>query len=183
MDKKTEILNSAYKHFSKRGYNVSMSDIAKDVGIKTPSLYSHFTSKDEIILIVIEKEIERYCAFLEALYEKIGGKNWLDQIETLFFSVVDYFKVNDHIRFYRNILLIDQDDLRKKCSDKVYRMELFHLEKLEKVFPRDAEGNSLLFLSVIQGALEVELLFYESEQTAETYITKIWRTYRENLGD
>ena len=55
MDKKTEILNSAYKHFSKRGYNVSMSDIAKDVGIKTPSLYSHFTSKDEIILIVIEK--------------------------------------------------------------------------------------------------------------------------------
>jgi len=183
MDKKTEILNAAYKHFSKRGYNVSMSDIAKDVGIKTPSLYSHFASKEEIIYNVIEKEIERYCDFLETLYKTLNVGSWQEQVEKLFFSVVNYFKENDQIRFYRNILLIDQDDLRKKCSEKVYSMELFHLEKLEKVFPSDAEGNALLFLSMIQGALEVELLFYESEQTAETYIAKIWRTYREKLGD
>lgn len=183
MDKKTEILNSAFSQFCRRGYNVVMSDIAKDVGIKTPSIYSHFSSKDEIILLIVERQIKDYLNFLDELYTDIEPLTWIKKLERIYFDIISYFKNADQVRFYKNILLIDQTDLRKICSAKVYEMEVYHLSKLEKVFPKEAEGNALLFLSVIQGALEVELLFYESEETAEAYITKIWRSYREKLGE
>lgn len=183
MDKKTEILDATFSQFCRRGYSVVMSDIAKDVGIKTPSIYSHFSSKDEIILLVVERQIEEYCGFLDTLYANIQQLDWIHKLEKIYFDIIRYFKNADQVRFYKNILLIDQADLRKKCSAKVFDMELFHLSKLESVFPNESEGNALLFLSIIQGALEVELLFYESDDTAEAYITKIWRSYREKLGE
>jgi len=45
-----EILEAAAKAFSKNGYNgTSLAEIAKAVGIKTPALYYHFKSKNEIL--------------------------------------------------------------------------------------------------------------------------------------
>jgi len=56
MSKKDEIIDATSELFAEKGYELSMSDIAARVGIKTPSLYSHFESKDEIIGIVLEKD-------------------------------------------------------------------------------------------------------------------------------
>ncbi|MDY3007381.1 TetR/AcrR family transcriptional regulator, partial [Anaerococcus porci] len=43
------ILDKALFLFSKFGYSdVSMKDIANEVGIKAPSIYKHFKSKEEI---------------------------------------------------------------------------------------------------------------------------------------
>ncbi len=45
-----EILEAAAQAFSKNGYDgTSLAEIAKAVGIKTPALYYHFTSKNEIL--------------------------------------------------------------------------------------------------------------------------------------
>ena len=45
-----EILEAAAKAFSKNGYDgSSLAEIAKAVGIKTPALYYHFKSKNEIL--------------------------------------------------------------------------------------------------------------------------------------
>ncbi|MEE3499020.1 MAG: TetR/AcrR family transcriptional regulator, partial [Ruminococcus bromii] len=42
-DTKQKILNKALELFSSQGYDsVSVSEIAKAVGIKAPSLYNHF---------------------------------------------------------------------------------------------------------------------------------------------
>ena len=50
MDRKEEIIIVTLKLASQIGLsNVSMEQIAKQVGIKKPSLYNHFKSKDEII--------------------------------------------------------------------------------------------------------------------------------------
>ena len=50
MDRKEEIILAALELASERGLkSVSMAQIAGRVGIKAPSLYNHFGSKDEII--------------------------------------------------------------------------------------------------------------------------------------
>ena len=50
MNRKEEIIYATLELASLNGLkSVSMSQIAEKVGIKAPSLYNHFTSKDEII--------------------------------------------------------------------------------------------------------------------------------------
>ena len=47
--KKLEILSIAQNLFATKGYNgTTMNDIAKEIGIKKASLYSHFESKESI---------------------------------------------------------------------------------------------------------------------------------------
>jgi AcrR family transcriptional regulator len=187
MEKKEEILEAAYKHFSKRGYNVSMAEIAKEVGIKAPSLYSHFISKDEIVYLIVEKEIVKYNGFLNRVYDESKDKVIEEKFENIFFAIIKYFKDNDKLRLWRNILLIDNDDLRKKCSELVFNLEMFHLKKMEELFSKsmlqnhqnkdEIEGNALLFLAMIQGALEGELLCYGSSTKADEFISKTWKAY------
>ncbi|MPM75802.1 hypothetical protein SDC9_122796 [bioreactor metagenome] len=57
MDKKEEILVTMTELFAQKGYNTSMSDISKKVGIKVQSIYSHYESKDQIVYLVLKKEI------------------------------------------------------------------------------------------------------------------------------
>jgi AcrR family transcriptional regulator len=192
VDKKDEILEATYKHFARRGYNVSMSDIAKEVGIKPPSLYSHFSGKDEIIYLIVEKQVGSYRNFLNRVYEECKDKVVEEKLETIFFEIVKYFQDNDKLRFWRNILLIDQDELRKRCNELMIDLELFQIEKMKEVFGQtllqadsnqgasnqdEIEGNALLFLAMIQGALEGELLCYGSTSNAGEFIAKTWRAY------
>ena len=49
MDTKKKILDVALDLFSKKGYgNVYVGQIAEGVGIKAPSLYKHYKSKQDI---------------------------------------------------------------------------------------------------------------------------------------
>ena len=73
MDKKQEILMAAFDIFCEKGYHLSVAELAGAVKIKTPSLYSHFASKDEIIELVVRDEIERYYAYLHKWMLKIEG--------------------------------------------------------------------------------------------------------------
>lgn len=58
---KVIIINEALTLFSTKGYDgVSMRDIAKEVGIQAPSIYNHFSSKEEIFNSIIDEMSKRY---------------------------------------------------------------------------------------------------------------------------
>lgn len=60
MKTKERILNEALILFSEKGYrDVYVGDIADAVGIKAPSLYKHYKSKQEIFDSCVEKFYER----------------------------------------------------------------------------------------------------------------------------
>jgi len=57
---KEKIIEAATDIFAQRGFDaVSMSEISEAVGIKKPSLYYHFASKDKILENILEYPIER----------------------------------------------------------------------------------------------------------------------------
>ena len=62
-DTKQRILDEALKLFSAKGYDsVSVGEIAKAVGIKAPSLYNHFPSKQAIFDAIVESTAAQYEA-------------------------------------------------------------------------------------------------------------------------
>ena len=62
-DTRQRILDEALELFSAKGYDsVSVGEIAKAVGIKAPSLYNHFPSKQAILDAIVESTAAQYAA-------------------------------------------------------------------------------------------------------------------------
>jgi len=70
------VLEAATRLFGERGYpSTSMRDIAEAVGILAGSLYSHFSSKEAILLHIVEDGLDRY---LSALLPIVGSDDPAD---------------------------------------------------------------------------------------------------------
>ena len=66
---KQKIMDAALALFSERGYEaVSVGQIAQAVGIKAPSLYKHYPSKEAIRQAILEAMAEGYRAKAAALH-------------------------------------------------------------------------------------------------------------------
>ena len=117
-DTKQKILDKALALFSSRGYDaVSVGEIAQAVGIKAPSLYNHFPSKQAIFDALVEsvaaqytrdtnqisihvqnapQDIPVFTAITEdALYEKVR-------------QIFEYSLHNETIRRFRRMMTIEQ---------------------------------------------------------------------------
>lgn len=65
------ILNAAVRVFGSRGYHgTSVRDIAEAAGVSPGSLYNHFASKHDLLVVILERGLDNLVAASEdALYE------------------------------------------------------------------------------------------------------------------
>jgi AcrR family transcriptional regulator len=76
------ILDAAEALFAERGYvGTTMRTVAKAVGLKDPSLYNHFGSKDALYAAVLERT---YRPIADKLAHLVKGKSsWADMRQTI----------------------------------------------------------------------------------------------------
>lgn len=61
MTTKPQLLTIALSHFAQNGYEgTSLSDIATEAGIKKPSIYAHFKSKEDLFLSVLRQTLRAF---------------------------------------------------------------------------------------------------------------------------
>lgn len=66
MSAKNRIRDVAFHYFSQYGYEgTALSQIAKEINVKTPSLYAHFSSKEEIFFYCLEYALESDLDFFQ----------------------------------------------------------------------------------------------------------------------
>lgn len=115
---KQKIIETALTLFSERGYDaVSVGEIAEAVGIKAPSLYNHFPSKQAIFDAIVETtalqyekdtgridiHVQRAAADIPMLMT-IGEEELFEKLRQIF----DYSLHNDNIRKFRKMMTIEQ---------------------------------------------------------------------------
>lgn len=187
MDTKDEILKVVDSLFAEKGYILSMSEIAKGVAIKVPSIYSHFSGKDEIILLVTEKEIIHFFSEIAKEINKGRMKNSEEQMKGLFYFIIHYYKSSNRLRFWRNISLIQNQELKKKCSSLIRQKERELYDKISSVFKegqsrkiiKEAEIDGLvsLYFVVIKGIMDVMIVYQEVDFDLENFVNGIWKEY------
>jgi len=115
---KQRILTEALNLFSVKGYEpVTVAEIADAVGIKAPSLYNHYKSKQDIfyaILAEMKTGYEKQTASMqmdgvdanndEALYLSSSGDEIVQKSIELFL----YFIHDENVRKFRKMLAIEQ---------------------------------------------------------------------------
>lgn len=115
---KQKIIETALTLFSERGYDaVSVGEIAEAVGIKAPSLYNHYPSKQAIFDVIVETtalqyekdtgridiHVQRAAADIPMLMT-IGEEELFEKVRQIF----DYSLHNDNIRKFRKMMTIEQ---------------------------------------------------------------------------
>lgn len=117
-DTKQKILNKALELFSSYGYDsVSVGEIAKAVGIKAPSLYNHYPSKQAIFDAIVEATAAQYEKDTDKIsihvqdaaqdipvFSKITAEDLIQKVRQLFcYSLHD-----ETISRFRRMMTIEQ---------------------------------------------------------------------------
>ena len=117
-DTKQKILDKALELFSARGYDcVSVGQIAAAVGIKAPSLYNHFPSKQAIFDAIVEATAAQYEADTDKIdihvqnagqdvpvFTEITADRLYDKVRQIF----EYSLHNAAISRFRRMMTIEQ---------------------------------------------------------------------------
>ena len=166
MSKKEEILLSTLDLASKYGLkSLSMSQIADSVGIKKPSLYNHFNSKEELIKEMYEyirnKSKQNTSNFI---LDNINEKSSYD---ILYNSVMNYKKMvlnEDMFKFYSVIyserttnneaskIVIEETNKMINATKKIFEF----LKEKNKLFIDDIEMASITFSMTIHSLIDYE---------------------------
>lgn len=117
-DTKQKILDKALELFSTQGYDsVSVGELAKAVGIKAPSLYNHFPSKQAIFDAIMESTAAQYEADTDQINIHVQDVQkdipiFTETTEDALFEKVrqifEYSLHNETISRFRRMMTIEQ---------------------------------------------------------------------------
>ena len=87
------ILAEARRVFARQGYGEStLREIARAVGIKTPSLYAHFASKEALYEAVYAEVVIEHTAFFDELARKGAGVEPMARLRHLLDGIERYYR-------------------------------------------------------------------------------------------
>lgn len=185
MDRKEEILQAVFHLFAEKGYQLTMSDIAEKVGIKTPSLYSHFKNKDEIIYLMIERLVGELFDLMQKTLDASRNIGCGETLGKVFFTSME-FNDRDHLRVYRRLPFIEKEDLKSRCIGIMREREVGFMLNLIQVIQKGLqtgeiqeteEGSTItLFMAMLQGNLDGKILYMDFADT-DDFIKKSWSCF------
>ena len=168
-DTRQRILDKALELFSAKGYDaVGVAEIAKAVGIKAPSLYNHFPSKQAIFDALVENTATRYEKDTDAIdihvqdvrqdvstFSRITEDALAEKVRQLFL----YSLHDNTIRQFRKMMTLEQfraPELAAYYSQRyVDRMVAYHAALFRTLIARgelqnqDPDTLALMYVSPV----------------------------------
>ena len=156
-DTKQKILDKALELFSTQGYDsVSVGEIAKAVGIKAPSLYNHFPSKQAIFDAIMQSTAEQYEADTDQInihvqnatqdipvFTEITADALFEKVRQIF----EYSLHNETISRFRRMMTTTS--LRCWCS-RPYHAGIFRALIAEgEITAEDPDTLAMLYVSPV----------------------------------
>ncbi|WP_169084441.1 TetR/AcrR family transcriptional regulator [Paenibacillus sp. PL91] len=167
------IKQAALTMFTESGYEgASLSEIAKAVGIKTPSIYAHYKSKEQLFLQLIQEVIaEERKQYLELL-QAIMKEPIKQQVYRLFEFFTDLNHLTTGQAFLKRTILVPPRHLRDQLRQDLMRyenelteglIEVLHKGASEGLFNREEEERLIATFYVCVDGILVENQLYEEE--------------------
>jgi len=182
-----KIIAAALSLFSKNGYEgTSLTEIAKAVGIKKPSIYNHFKSKDEIFLTIYENILWLHVQQVEKLIEDKKGLNakvQLSQILDLTFQY--YIDFEEQSSFLKRSVFFSPENLKEQLHEQFMAAEDAMSAILRTIINKGMENGEIRkgniddfivsYYCLLDGIF-IELSYYGVEKM-KPRIVNIWNNF------
>lgn len=168
-DTKREIIEKALELFAERGYDaVSVGEIAAAVGIKAPSLYNHYKSKQAIFEAIVEDTAARYERDTDNLDVHV-------QDVTKDFATFGHITVQALIEKVRGIFLYSLHDKNIALFRRMMTIEQFRSPELAALYSaryvdRMVEYHANIFRNLIAAG---EIANLNAVTLAYTYVSPV----------
>lgn len=174
------ILDSALVHFARDGYDgASLRNIAEDIGIKKPSIYAHFRSKDDLFLQLMDREFKRELAETRLLIEdKQSGRSAEERLRIYIHRQCDSYIRDEKSKFiFRSSYFPPQalyEEVMSICNPFLYESERLLVRFLQDCKQRgelpniDPEQTAIAFMVLVDG-LNTELIYNGLERFQQRF--------------
>ncbi|MEX5270732.1 TetR/AcrR family transcriptional regulator [Kocuria sabuli] len=178
----------AVGHFAEVGYDASsLTQIAAGAGMRKPSLYAHFSSKDALFLAVLTTALEQERAFVDQCFtgedaDQVPGESYCTQL-------VQRYRTSVHLRFLLRTVFAPPAAVHPVVHDG-YTAFLARLETLFRERLRVRTGSSGVAVSAeedlvqaylgIVDSLHVELV-YATPAAAERRRRALWSMFTREI--
>lgn len=182
------IQEAALLRFAAQGYDAtSLAQIAGDVGIKTPSIYAHFKSKQALFLGIVEYVLD---SELTRVREGLERPEWVGAAMRRYLErTVERFEEGPNLRFWLRTIYLPPPAIFPQISD-YDRNFAIALEKIVSSALRHPtfglknpvlpyETLSMAFIGMLR-SIHAELL-YCSSSDSKCVLNAMWAIFERSL--
>ncbi len=159
-----------------------MNDIAGAVGINKASLYSHYSSKEEIFLNIYEGVAKDYESLYERIIEDSKHLKIEKRLQYIFYNYILHFYQNPDLQsFWNQLNFYTPPDIHEKYYSDISVRNKKYSGKMIKIFDDavkqgvlrkgDPEKMYVSFWAMCEGALSIMLAI---KKTDESWIDNFW---------
>ncbi|WP_127531948.1 TetR/AcrR family transcriptional regulator [Paenibacillus kobensis] len=186
-DTALRIKQTALRLFTEYGFEgTSLSDIAQSVGIKTPSIYAHYKSKEQLFIRLVEdvitEERDKWLQIMDG--EDARGRSAKERLRMLFDFFTDFTGMSAGQSFLKRTMLVPPRGLEERIRADIIAYEET-LSSFLRGLLREAEAEAgvekpadrgeqqiAVFYALIDGLL-VEFQLYDAA-THRKRIEAVW---------
>lgn len=149
------IKQAAVTMFTESGYEgTSMSEIAKEVGIKTPSIYAHFKSKEQLFLQLLEEGIADERSQFIRLRETTKLEQVWEQLYKVFDFFTDFERLTAGQAFLKRTMLVPPRHLRDQLRQQFINLEAEMDHNLSDLF-RQGQNDGMIVLHDVEEMIAI----------------------------
>jgi len=189
MKTKEKIRESALKLFSENGYTAtSIGDIAKEVGVKKATIYSHITTKEELYLSLLDEVLEWDREHFRDLLDRNQTLSTKAKIELLLEAYCTIYleePLKTKMKFLNRAMLFPPEGFSSRHKEVFKEKEILFMPLIVRVI-RDgikngcignlSEREVLVFFYCTVDGLFVESCYYTKEDFKKRFecISKVF---------
>lgn len=190
---KEKIKQAAIEQFAKNGYEgAALSSIAKEVGIKTPSIYAFFESKECLFLAAFQEVMNDHLAYIQRISEDFGNMTTKEKLYGVLQRVCRYH-TREKIKttFLNRAMLFPPESSQNALHDIFMHEEDILSDLLSEIFKQGLQEGSIVkyslddllasFFCLLDGVFLQ--LFYYSTDEFEARVESSWTVFWNGISN
>lgn len=145
-----KIKEAALKVFAKKGFDgTTVKEIATESGLKPSSIYSHFSSKEELFMIIWEECMKKASMSIKPVTDYVGATEDFDAKEVLnkhYNAIISHFTKNreDYLFLKQASLFANAKETMNNDSYSNFMINSRSIEFYEKFFSKLKNENRII---------------------------------------